>query len=106
MSNTINLDKVRTFKYGMRAIDTLEKKLKTPVAKLDMDNLTMEQLATVLWAGLVHEDRNLTPDGVIDLIDEYSSIGEIASVMGEAFQSAFVPKNAERAVTETENPSL
>lgn len=85
----IELDKVRNFRYGMRAISLVEKKFKKPMAKIDMDNLTMEDTATLIWAGLVHEDRDLTPEKVMDLIDEHSSLTAVMQAMSEAMNGAF-----------------
>lgn len=89
MYTPIQLDKIRNFRYGMKAISLIEKKLKTPIGKLDMSNLTMEDTAIIIWAGLVHEDRNLNPDKVMDLVDEYSNIQVVSEKMSEALQAAF-----------------
>lgn len=85
----IQLDKSRNFRYGMKAISLIEKKLKKPVAKIDMENLTMEDAAVMIWAGLQHEDRGLTPDKVMELVDDHSDLTTIMTAMGEAFQGAF-----------------
>lgn len=85
----IKLDKVRNFRYGMKAISLIEKQLKKPISKIDLENLTMEDAAVMIWAGLVHEDKDLTPDKVMDLVDEYSDITTVLQAMSEAFQSAF-----------------
>jgi UDP-N-acetylglucosamine:LPS N-acetylglucosamine transferase len=85
----IELDKMRNFKYGMKALHLIEKKLKKPVSKINMDNLTMEDAATLIWAGLQHEDKDLTPEKVMDLVDEYSSLPAVMQAMGEAFAGAF-----------------
>lgn len=85
----IQLDKARNFRYGMKAISLIEKKFKKPVSQIDMDNLTMEDTATIIWAGLQHEDKDLTPDKVMDLIDQYSNINSVLEAMSEAFQGAF-----------------
>jgi len=85
----ITLDKVRNFRYGMKAISMIEKKLKTKVSKMDFDAMSMEDLATVIWAGLAHEDKNLTPDKVMNLVDEYSNVQAVVEVMGQAFNEAF-----------------
>ncbi len=88
----IELDKVRNFRYGMKAISLIEKKFKCPVMKIEgitTGELTMENYAIMIWAGLAHEDKNLTPDKVIDLIDEYSSLKKVSKVMWEAFNDAF-----------------
>ena len=85
----IQLDKMRNFKYGMKALHLIEKKLKKPVSKIDMDNLTMEDAATLIWAGLQHEDKGLTPDKVMDLVDDYSNVQTVMIAMGKAFAGAF-----------------
>ena len=85
----IELDKTRNFRYGMRAISNIEKKFKKPMGQIDMNNMTMEDAATIIWAGLVHEDSNLTPTKVMDLIDDYSDIGTVMGAMNNAFESAF-----------------
>lgn len=85
----IELDKMRNFRYGMKALHLIEKKLGKPVAKIDMENLTMEDAAVIIWAGLQHEDKDLTPEKVMDLVDEYSSLPAVMQAMGEAFAAAF-----------------
>lgn len=85
----VELDKVRNFRYGMKSLSLIEKKLKKPIAQIDMEQLTMEDAATVIWAGLVHEDKDLTPDKVMSLVDEYSNIPAIMAAMSEAFAGAF-----------------
>lgn len=85
----IQLDKMRNFRYGMRALNLIEKKLKKPVAKIDMENLTMEDAAVMIWAGLQHEDKGLTPDKVMELVDDYSNVQTVMIAMGKAFAGAF-----------------
>jgi hypothetical protein len=89
MFTPIKLDKVRNFRYGMKAISLIEKALNTSVSKLDFDNLTMEDTATIVWAGLVHEDKDLTPEKVMDLIDDHSDIQTAIETMGKAFNESF-----------------
>lgn len=89
MYTPIELDKARNFKYGMRAISLAEKKFKKPISKVDMDSLTMEEMATIIWAGLVHEDKNLTSDRVMDLVDQYSNVTKVFETAGEALDKAF-----------------
>lgn len=80
----IKLDKERNFKFGMKAISLIEKKLGVPIGKIDMENMTMEDAATMMWAGLVHEDKDLTPDKVMDLIDDYSDMETAFNAMSDA----------------------
>lgn len=93
MFTPVQLDKMRNFRYGMRALHTIEKTLDVRIAKLDFDDLSQYQIAVIVWAGLVHEDQALNPEIVMDLIDQYSSITEIAQVMSQAFQDAFSTGN-------------
>lgn len=88
----IELDKVRNLKYGMKAIDLIEKKFGCPIMAIEgIENgmLTMEEYATLIWAGLVHEDKDLTPDKVMDLIDEYSSLTKVTHDMWKALNEMF-----------------
>jgi hypothetical protein len=89
MYTPVKLDKIRNFRYGMKALSQIEKLLKTPISKLDFDNLTQEELATIICCGLLHEDKSLTPEIVMDLIDDHSSVVEISKVLGEAFTASF-----------------
>jgi hypothetical protein len=68
----------------MRALNKIEETLGKPVAKLDFENVTMKDLAVLVWAGLEHEDKELTPEKVFDLVDEYSDITTVAGIMGKA----------------------
>lgn len=95
----IKLDKVRNLKYGMRAIDLIEKKFGKPIMAIEglqEGLLTMEEYATLIWAGLVHEDKNLTPDKVIDLIDEHSSLVEVTRDMWKALNETFTVEEEEK----------
>lgn len=94
----ITLDKVRNLRYNMRAIDSLEKKLKKRVGDIEgvtTGNLSMQEYATFIWAGLVHEDKDLTPDKVMDLIDEYSSLREVTKEMWDAFNAMYAGDDTE-----------
>lgn len=101
------LDKVRNYKFGMKAVHLIETSLGVDVNSLDLDNLTMHQTATMMWAGLVHEDEKLTPEKVMDLVDDHSDMVTALTEMGEAFAQAFnggeqAPKNL---MATKENPS-
>ena len=89
MYTPIELDKVRNFRYGMKAISLVEKKLKKSIAKIDLNELTMEQTAVIIWAGLFHEDSKLTPDKVMDLIDDKGNLNEVLEAMTQAFNEGF-----------------
>lgn len=101
----VELDKVRNLRYGMKAISLIEKKFKCPVMKIEgitTGELTMENYATIIWAGLAHEDKNLTPDKVMDLIDEHSSLKKVSKVMWEAFNDSFADDEEKQEEVEGE----
>lgn len=89
MYTPIELDKIRNFQYGMQALCLVEKKLKCNLTKIDWSNLSIEQTANVMWAGLVHEDNKLTPDKIMELIDKHSSYKEALEIMSSAVNEAF-----------------
>lgn len=84
----IQLDKVRNLRYGMKALSKIEDVLNKPISKIDMNSMTQRELATFIWAGLEHEDKELTPDGVMDLIDDHSDIQSAATVLAKAIQES------------------
>lgn len=102
----ITLDKGRNFRYGMKSLSLIEKKFKKNMANIDFDNLTIEETMTIIWAGLVHEDKELTVEKLIDIIDETETkFDEIVKAMSEAISDAFGPsevagENPNQAVAE------
>ena len=88
-SVTIELDKIRNLRYGMNALVKIEEIIGKSITKLDLSNISMKDLRTILFAGLYHEDKELTPKKVGDLIDNYGNINDIATKLGEAFTLAF-----------------
>jgi hypothetical protein len=89
MFTPIQLDKARNLRYGMKAIHLIEKHLKSNISKIDLENLTMEQLAVILWAGLQHEDSALSPERVMDLVDDHGGVNYAVEIMGQAFAESF-----------------
>lgn len=86
MYTPVEMDKTRNFRFGMRAVDFIEKKFGKPISKVDFENMTMEETATVILAGLIHEDKELTEEKVMDLIDDKGNLEEVLNAMGKAMQ--------------------
>lgn len=86
---TIELDRPRTLRYGMNALVKIEELTGKPIGKLDLQNISMKDLRTIVYGGLFHEDKSLTPEVVGNLIDEYSTMEEVAKKLGEAMELAF-----------------
>ena len=89
----ITLDRTRNLRYGMKAVSMIEERIKKPIMSVDFDNLTMNELAVVVWAGLAWEDESLTPNKVMDIIDasqDTIKITEVLKTAAGALQDAFV----------------
>ena len=103
-SVTIELDKARNLRYGINALCTIEELLGKPITALDLSRVSIKDLRTILYAGLVHEDTDLTPEKVGSLIDDYSDMETITNKLGEAFTLAFgnsKNKKSPQATTKT-----
>lgn len=89
MFTPYQIDKIRNLRYSIKAINLIEKKMKVSFYKIDYENLTVEELCIILWAGLFHEDNLLTPEIVMELIDQHSSIKKATQAMNDAFSADF-----------------
>jgi len=89
----IELDKTRNLRYGMKAFAAVEDRLGKPLGKIDLSAITYNDLAVFLWAGLRHEDPEITPEKVMDLIDEHSTVVRAAEAFTKAITES-VGKNA------------
>lgn len=93
----IELDKHRNIRYGYKALIQLEEMLGCNLSGINMSKLTLKDTAIILLCGLMHEDKTLTLDKLIDIIDENGEIEEIASKIAEAFELSF-GNNKKKAV--------
>ena len=94
---TIQLDKPRTLRYGINALAKIEDIIGRPIMGLDLEKLGIKELLAIVYAGLYHEDKNLTVSKVGDLIDDYSDLNEIAEKLGEALTEAVGKPKTETA---------
>lgn len=86
---TIELDKPRTLRYGINALAKIEDITGKSLMALDLNNVGIKEMLAIVYAGLYHEDKSLTPEIVGDLIDEYSNITTVAEKIGLAMSEAF-----------------
>lgn len=100
-SVTIQLDKARNLRYGLNALCTIEEITEKSITQLDLQKLSIRDLRTILYAGLVHEDNSLTPESVGALIDEYSDISTVSTKLGKAFTLAFGEQKNEKSPQKT-----
>ena len=87
---TIELDKARNLKYGIKAIALVERKLEKNFTSIDFEKITIDEIVTILWSGLYHEDITLTTEKLLDIIDEKGiSISYIVEKISESIDGAF-----------------
>lgn len=92
---TIVLDRPRTLRYGMNGLVKIEELTGKAISKMDLENISIKDLRSMIYAGLFHEDKTLTPERVADLIDEYSDLTGAAAKLGEAMTLAFSGGNTD-----------
>lgn len=84
----IKLDKVRTMKYPVYSLVRLQEEQGVRISDLqDGDKAQdMRVILSLIWAGLIHEDPDLTVEHVGNNMD-IADLPEIAKSMGEIFES-------------------
>lgn len=92
---TIALDKPRRLRYGMGASIEFEQLTGVKMTAIGEDEMSMDTIAKLLYAGLKHEDKNLTVAKVVDLVDNHAeSITSVIEKITEAINAAYKSKNA------------
>ena len=85
--------KMKRLRYGTNALAELNS-LGISLSNMQEKITGPEDVTTlraVFWAGLLHENRDLTPEQAGDLMDEAESFVYIAEKIGEAILAAFPP---------------
>ncbi|MGD2278204.1 hypothetical protein [Bacillus wiedmannii] len=80
----IRLDKKRKLHYNLNALAEIEDALGVKIHEMHTLSLGMKNIRTILWAGLIHEDAELTEETVGSLVD-VSNIAEVQTKVQEAF---------------------
>jgi 20S proteasome alpha/beta subunit len=84
----IKLDKTRNLRYSLKALSRIEDELGCSIAGVDFSNVSIKQIITFIWAGLIHEDKYLSVDDVMDLLDDDISLDELMKKVTEAMDAA------------------
>jgi hypothetical protein len=74
----LELDRPRKLKFGFKAIRLIREKFGDREIS-DLMNMKVDEMSTIAWAGLIHEDPELTVEKVEGLLDE--RIGKDYTVM-------------------------
>jgi len=94
----------RTIKFDLNAMAELEDKYGSVDAAFEMlDKNSIKALRFILWAGLMHEDENLTEKQVGSLID-MRYMQELMGTLGSALESDMPVEQAE--ADGEENPNV
>jgi len=94
----VQLDRERNLRFGFRGFIELENKFGCGIQGIMervQKDMRMSDIAEVFCAGLKHEDRDLTTDRVIDLIDAHLDVGEAVNLVLDAFSASFGDLNEE-----------
>lgn len=65
----VELDKKRTIRFTMNAMAEIEDKLGVSLEDMGDIKMSIKNVRTILWAGLIHEDPELTEQEVGDMVD-------------------------------------
>lgn len=79
----VNLDKQRNLYFSLNSLELIEELTGKTIDKL-ADGMSISMLKAVVYAGLVHEDKELTPEIVGEMIG-FDDIKELSDAIGEAF---------------------
>lgn len=109
---TLNDGVERTIKFTLNALAELEDRYgSVDEAFKQLDNNSIKAVRYILWAGLIHEDPELTEQQVGNLID-IQYMQELMASLGEAFDADMpepekLPENAEpEKLPENAEPKL
>jgi DNA mismatch repair protein MutH len=89
----IELDKVRHLRYTMNALAEIEDQLGVPLSEMKDVKMTIKNVRVILWAGLIHEDAELTQEEVGNMVD-LGNFEEVQQKIAEAFAMADKGKNS------------
>ena len=88
----LELDRPRKLKFGFKAIRLIREHFGEKDVS-DLLNMKVDEMPIIAWAGLIHEDPDLTIEKVEDLLDssipgKYTVV-EIVNILAEALADHF-----------------
>ncbi len=113
----LNLDRPRRLKFGFKAIRLIREKFGDREIS-DLMNMKVDEMPTLAWAGLIHEDQELTVEKVETLLDEkigkeYSVVDVIGILVAAIAEQIGIGKKTtetkseeqEKTLSESESPT-
>ena len=90
--HVLELDRPRKLKFGFKAIRLIREHFGEKDVS-DLLNMKVDEMPIIAWAGLIHEDPNLTIEKVEDLLDgsipERYTVVEIVNILVKALEDHF-----------------
>ena len=102
----IELDKERHLRLSLKGMLTFEKLTGRNLMKgFKLNDLGLGDTAAMLWACLLHEDRELTYDDVCCLVD-FNNLERVLSALADCLTNSFPKKEegTESPLAETSQP--
>ena len=86
---TIHLDKERQLKLTLRGMVAYEEQTgKSLLNGFGMKTMSMKEVAVLMWACLIHEDKELTYDAFLDIVD-MGNIESLSDAISECIAESF-----------------
>lgn len=98
----IQLDKVRQIRLAYKAQKIVENITGKAFSDILCESPTTAEMGIMLYAGIVHEDKELTLEKVEDMIDEHLNSKTLMEAITEAIDIAFETKKNESKQGESE----
>ncbi len=92
-------------KYKFRALSAIEKHFNVPITEITefLTNPKMNDIVVMIWAGMLHQDKTLTVNDVMDLLDDSEyTIGEITHRITSAIALSFGAEEEEETTAKTD----
>jgi hypothetical protein len=102
---TVQLDKRRTILFDLNALSLIEERLDIKLKELPSLLGSARALRAMLWAGLVHEDEDLTEKDVGALVNG-DNLMEIMEAVNDAVGEAFPEQEETENSPPTMNPPM
>ena len=88
---SIELDKERTLNYTLNSLVDIEEKLGVPMEEMGNIQMSVRNVRVLLWAGLTHEDENLTERQVGGMVNLHN-LQYVQGKVTEAFSQVELGK--------------
>lgn len=80
----IKLDKVRNFRLGPKATSEFKTVSGKSIDQIGKDGFDIMEIAQLLYSGCMHEDPDLTPEKMMDILDDFE-LDELAGLISNVF---------------------